>query len=108
MRVKIDPEIIRITLAIVAGVQLFTSMLTGVDVLPGKVLIVLTALCASVAAMCVAYTQGVQTNPPQGMLTEEHAKELETPAAIVADAPPAPVDTAVYQTTDLRTPGSGY
>ena len=88
MRVKVSPEVIRIVLAVVAGLQLFASMLTGVDALPGKVLVVLTAACAAVALMCSTYTQGLQTNPPQGMLTEERAKELET-----ASAPSAPPET---------------
>lgn len=77
MRVKIDPEVIRIALAVVAGTQLFASMLTGVDVLPVKVLLVITAACAAITLMCSTYTQGLQSNPPEGMLTEERAAELD-------------------------------
>jgi hypothetical protein len=85
MMVKVSPEVIRITLAVTAGLQLFASMLTGTDVLPGSALVVIVALSASLQAMCAAYGQGVQTNPPTGMLTEERAKEL---------SPPPPTPTA--------------
>jgi hypothetical protein len=88
MMVKVSPEVIRITLAVTAGLQLFASMLTGTDILPGSALVVIVALSAALQAMCAAYGQGVQTNPPPGMLTEERAKDLQTPPA-----PPATPET---------------
>ena len=103
MMIKVSPEVIRLTLAVTAGLQLFASMLTGTDVLPASALVVIVALSASLQAMCAAYNQGVQTNPPPGMLTEERAKELAGPAPEVVTAtvpfvapgwPPASIDEA--------------
>jgi uncharacterized membrane protein YciS (DUF1049 family) len=91
MMVKVSPEVIRITLAVTAGLQLFASMLTGTDILPGSALVVIVALSAALQAMCAAYGQGVQTNPPTGMLTEERAKELDAPT-------PGAVEPAAYET----------
>jgi len=95
MMIKVSPEVIRLTLAITAGLQLFASMLTGTDVLPASALVVIVALSASLQAMCAAYNQGVQTNPPPGMLTEERAKELAGPAPATEPHPwPVEYDTA--------------
>lgn len=79
MMVKISPEIVRLVTAITAGLQLFAAMLTGTDVISPSVLVVLVAVGASLQAALAAYGQGVQTNPPAGMLTEERARELSAP-----------------------------
>ena len=80
MMVKITPEWVRLLTALVAGSQVFAAAMTGSDVLSAKALIVIVAVGSSLNAMLAAYTQGVQTNPPQGMLTEERAKQLSEPA----------------------------
>jgi uncharacterized membrane protein YciS (DUF1049 family) len=97
MMVKVSPEVIRITLAVTAGLQLFASMLTGTDILPGSALVVIVALSAALQAMCAAYGQGVQTNPPTGMLTEERAKELDAPTA-------GATEPATYETGRAQIP----
>lgn len=79
MMVKITPEWVRLLTALAAGTQVFAAALAGTDVLPVKALIVIVAVGSSLNAMLAAYTQGVQTNPPQGMLTEERAKQLSEP-----------------------------
>lgn len=84
MRFKISPEMIRLIAIVAAGVQAFTAVLTGTDVVSSKVLVIIVAAGAFLQATAAAYSQGVQTNPPEGMLTEERARELS-----VAAAPPA-------------------
>lgn len=81
MRFKIDPEIIRLIASIAAAVQLFASLLTGTDVLPVKVLIVMSAATAAVAGWCAAYSQGVRT-PISNRAEDDRVVRKETDQGI--------------------------
>ena len=93
MVVKVSPEVVRLVTAITAGVQMFSAMLTGTDVLPTSALVVIVAVGASLQAALMAYGQGVQTNPPAGMLTEERARELSAPDPTPVPNVPEPAPT---------------
>lgn len=81
MRVKIDPEVVRLVVAVTAFIQMFATGLLTVHGIPDWIPGVLIALGAALQAMCAAYTQGIQTEPPHGMITEEYAKKDVTVAA---------------------------
>lgn len=80
MKIKIDPETIRLVQAIAAGLQAVTAVLTGVDALPPVVLVVVVVVGTFLQATSAAYTQGVQTEPPHGMITEDYARNDAAPA----------------------------
>lgn len=77
MKIKVDPETIRLVQAIAAGLQAVTAVLTGVDALPPVVLVVVVVVGTFLQATSAAYTQGVQTEPSHGMITEELAKSTD-------------------------------
>src|SRR5262245_63101297 len=78
MRLKIDPEIVRFVVAITAGLQGLSAVLTGTDVMGPKALVVVVAVTAFLQGWAAAYAQGVQTEPAHGMLTEESSRTMAT------------------------------
>ena len=91
MRFKIDPEVIRFVQGITAAVQGMAAVLTGTDAISKNALVWIVAVGAMLQGFSAFYMQGVNTNPPAGMLTEERAKELSEPDESTPDAPmPAP------------------
>lgn len=80
MRLKVDPEVVRIAQAITAFIQLLGAGLTGTDVLPKNALVLIVVIGSALAGALTLYSQGVQTSPPEGMITEERAAELSEPA----------------------------
>lgn len=90
MRFKIDPEVIRFVQAITAAVQGMAAVLTGTDAITPTALVWIVAVGAMLQGFGAFYVQGVNTNPPEGMLTEERAKELSDPTPTPgAEQPPA-------------------
>lgn len=83
MRFKINPEVVRLIAMITAFVQTVggSLALAAPDVLSPVVALVLMAIGGGLAAALAAYQQGTQTNPPEGMLTEERAAELSADTA---------------------------
>lgn len=95
MRVKVSPETIRIAQAVTAFVQLLGAGLTGTDVLPEKALVLLVVIGSALAGALALYSQGIQTNPPEGMITEERAAELTQEREL----PPSDMETPTpYET----------
>lgn len=76
MRFKINPEAVRLAQAVTAFIQLLGAGLTGTDVLPKNALVLIVVIGSALAGALTLYSQGMQTNPPDGMLTEERAAEL--------------------------------
>lgn len=91
MRFKVDPEVVRLAQAVTAFIQLLGAGLTGTDVLPKNALVLIVVIGSALAGALTLYSQGIQTNPPQGMVTEERAAEItqerELPAAETDPAP---------------------
>lgn len=86
-----DPELIRLVQAVTAAVQAMAAVLTGTDAISPTALVWIVAVGAMLQGFGAFYVQGVNTNPPEGMLTEERAKELSTP--IPDTEKPAPYAT---------------
>lgn len=101
MRFKIDPEVIRLIVMVTAGIQTMTAVLTGTHAIPDAALVWVVAVGAFLQGMSVAYQQGVQTEPPHGMITEEYARvdAARVDAVTMPDQPKGSV------TTDLRPGG---
>jgi len=94
MMFKVDPEVIRFVQAVTAAVQGLAAVLTGTDAITPTALIWIVAVGAMLQGFAAFYTQGVNTNPPEGMLTEERAKELSAPNPPTPDAE----EPATYET----------
>lgn len=91
VKVKVSPEVVRIAQAVIAFVQLLGAGLTGTDVLPEKALVLLVVIGSALAGAMTLYSQGIQTNPPEGMVTEERAAEITQERELpVAETSPAP------------------
>lgn len=89
MKFKISPEVVRLIAMITAFVQTVGASLAlaAPGTVSATVVLVFVAIGGGLQAALVAYGQGIQTNPPEGMITEERAAELTTQDA---DTEPTP------------------
>ena len=79
MKFKINPEVVRLITMITAFVQTVgaTLALAAPGAVPTTLVLVVVTVGGGLQAALASYSQGMQTNPPEGMLTEERAAELD-------------------------------
>ena len=90
MKFKISPEVVRMIAMITAFVQTVgaTLALAAPGTVSATLILVIVAIGGGLQAALASYSQGTQTNPPAGMLTEERAAELTDPDPDTEPTPP--------------------
>ncbi len=104
MMVKVNPEVARILVAVTAFVQALGAGFTGAEVLPERALIVLVVVGGALQLALATYLQGVQTEPPHGMVTEEAARDAEAVAPKGTEPPLSAPQAAPYASGVARVP----
>lgn len=95
VKFKISPEVVRLVAMITAFVQTVGASLAlaAPGAISATVVLVLVAVGGGLQAALASYAQGMQTNPPEGMLTEERAAELTQERELSDAEAPATYET---------------
>jgi hypothetical protein len=95
VKFKINPEIVRLVTMVTAFFQAVGAALAlaAPGAVPATLVLVFVVIGGGLQAALASYSQGMQTNPPEGMLTEERAAELSQERELPGAEAPATYET---------------